>query len=81
MTCNNLLDVLRLLKLFTVNTTVELDGFQADPLLGDNWNNVMATHHLSSLLPHVIDAQVHVWHSCAHKSVDSSKEESPWNGN
>lgn len=60
----NLLNVLRLFEFLAVNTAMELDSLQTNPFLSDDWNNVMATHNLSSLLPHVIDAQIHVRHSC-----------------
>lgn len=69
MVWKNLLYVLRFLKLIGVNTTVELDGLQTDPLLGDDRNDVVATHHLATLLPHVVNAKVNVWHTCDNTAV------------
>lgn len=61
--------MLRLLKLLAVNAAVKLDGLKADPLLCDDRNDVVATHHLATLLPHVVNTKVDIRHTCAQSTV------------
>lgn len=69
-----LLNVLRLFEFLAVNTAVELNSLKTNPFLSDDWNDIMATHNFSSLLPHVINTQIHVRHSCVpqrHRSISN----------
>lgn len=59
------------LELLVIDTAVELDGLQSYPLLRNDRDDVVPPHHLSPLLPHVVDAQIHVRHAYHTRSQDS----------
>lgn len=51
-------------ELVGLHAGVELGVLDADPLLGDDGDDVVAAHHLLALSPQVVHAQLHVRHTC-----------------
>ena len=68
---NDSLDHPRIFKLALIDAAVKLDVFQADPLFGDDGDDVVPTDHFPALSRQIVDAQFHVGHSCTTQSSQS----------
>lgn len=62
--CARVLDDLRGGELLRLHAGVELGVLNADPLLRDDGDDVVAAYHLLALAPQVVDPQLYVRHAC-----------------